>query len=241
MKIYSHTHIGKRKYQQDSFRMDPESGLFLVCDGVGGSDQGAFASRWVSDYIYERRSEIKDENTLTNILMDANQFLKETLKIEFPGQDGHTTIALVKFWSPTEFSILNIGDTRVYLLDAESSNIWHTKDHTLLQQMMDHHVASEDVLTSNHPFRHQLTTSIGTGSLLKINDISLNKRQELRNSNVILICSDGVWELIDEVSFLEDLKKEDMPQFISTLKSKINEFASDNATFILLDLRYSQF
>lgn len=239
MKIYSHTHIGKRKSQQDSFRMDPELGLYLVCDGVGGSDQGAFVSRWVSEYIFERRSEIIDDVTLNKIVLDANHFLNKTMDIEFPSQDGHTTIGLLKFWNQTECSILNIGDTRVYIFDTDSNIFWHTKDHTLLQQMVDHNIGNTDMLTIHHPLRHHLTTSIGTGSALKVNEIYINTRHLNKNSNVILICSDGVWELIDTISFLEDLKTVDMPNFISNLKSKVNEYASDNATFILIDQRES--
>jgi PPM family protein phosphatase len=236
MKIYSHTHIGKRKSQQDSFRIDPDTGLFLICDGVGGSDQGAYASRLVSEYIFDRKYTIQDSPSLQRLIIAANDHLTEFIVQKFPGDDAHTTIALVKFWAENEISIINIGDTRVYLFDTFDNRIWQTKDHTLLQEMLDHEIVSPDVIL-NHPMRHQLTSSIGTGESIRIEEILVTNHTLSISEMVIFICSDGVWELIDSLQFLDEIKTKNMADVVLNLKSKVNEYASDNATFILLDLR----
>lgn len=237
MKIFTHTHIGKRKSQQDCFRIDADSGLFLVCDGVGGSDEGSFAARWVSDFIYDRRAEITSEENLLQLIVDANTFLNHELKDKLPGKNGHTTIALVKYWNPAAISIVHIGDSRVYKIYNANKQIWHTKDDTLLQQMIDHDILESTDHQIKHPMRHQLTKSIGSGSKIRKNDISSEKFEIHPEDTMLLICTDGVWELLDESIFMENLQKYEIKHFVSSLKYNINLNASDNATFVIIDQR----
>lgn len=237
MKIYTHTHIGKRKSQQDCYRIDADNGLFLVCDGVGGSDEGSFAARWVSDFIYDKRYEITSDAKLINLIIDANLLLNHELEEKLPGKNGHTTIALVKFWNESAVSIVHIGDSRVYKIEPGSNYIWHTKDDTLLQQMIDHDILDLKEQTYSHPMRHQLTKSIGSGSQIQKNDISIKKFESLNHDTVLIICTDGVWELFDDNTLLKKMQKHEIKEFIVDLKSNINMHASDNATFVIIDQR----
>src|SRR5687767_15165469 len=54
VRYFGHTDVGmKRSHNEDAFLADPDLGLFVVCDGVGGRARGEIASREAVDFIWE--------------------------------------------------------------------------------------------------------------------------------------------------------------------------------------------
>lgn len=235
MKIYTHTHIGKRKTQQDSFRLNVDSGIFVVCDGVGGSDHGAISSQLVSDYIYDNSKIVNNDQQLINTIIEANKALKQHLSQNGDG-DGHTTLAIVKFWSEMNLTVFTVGDSRVYIFDTQNRETWHSKDHTMLQEIIDQGILAKDVEMKNHPLRHRLTHSIGSAKVIDQTQIAIVKKVLTEHERYIMICTDGVWELIENEVLLNELRMMDTSIFIKKLTELVNNYASDNATFIFIDL-----
>ena len=237
MKIFTHTTIGKRKSQQDSFRLNQENGLYVICDGVGGSEQGSLASQLVSDYIIQHSNEIHNGQTLIDIVKKSSLNLCNHFGQQSIIGSGHTTLALVKIWEESKLSIITIGDSRVYIINPYKNEIWHSKDHTLLQEILDHGLVSHETDLNHHPMRHRLTKSIGSDEILLHGEIEIIQKSIVPDDEYILICSDGVWELIESEVIIAELRTSETNIFVQRLADIVDHYASDNATFIFLDLK----
>jgi serine/threonine protein phosphatase PrpC len=82
------------------------------------SEHGAFSAQLVSDYICENSKMVNNDEELVNMIIDSNKFLKQHINQNGEG-DGHTTLAVVKFWSKKFISIFTVGDSRVYIFDKK--------------------------------------------------------------------------------------------------------------------------
>src|SRR5512138_1105981 len=121
-----------RGENQDRILMEPELGLFAVCDGMGGHTNGALAAEVASDSLcqYVRRSHgrlditwpygfdvnlsIEANRLATGIKLANSQIWKRAEQnIEFAGMGS--TVAAVLF-TGAHATAANVGDSRIYHL-----------------------------------------------------------------------------------------------------------------------------
>lgn len=236
MIVKAYTHIGKRKEQQDSFRLDQETGFFVVCDGVGGSEDGAFASNYLTDLLFGEKNHFKDEDSIKKIILDGDQQLKCKLNLS-EGTSGYsTTVAVLQKISENQYIITTVGDTRIYVFDPSKQSYFCTKDDSIVRQMIDNHLLPDDMSQKKHPLRNYVTRAIGSKSALSTDDINI-QTLNIDDANVILMCTDGVWEIIDEQIILHQLNDMTIDEFYQNLRKLTDSDATDNATFIIIDLR----
>ncbi|CAD5990445.1 Putative protein phosphatase 2C-type [Planktothrix tepida] len=140
-------------------------------------------------------------------------------------------------------TIAHVGDCRLYLLRQNEVRLL-TRDHSLAQaQVLQNQIQMEEV--RRHPDRNQLTRSLGDRQPLPdyyIDTLEQTTDQtvmELRSGDVLLLCSDGLWEPVLEADMLQAVCNL-TPDLKSTanelLKIALQRGAPDNATVILLRL-----
>lgn len=105
--------------------------------------------------------------------------------------------------------IANVGDSRTYLLrDGVLTAV--TKDHSLVARLVEsHQIEPEDVYT--HPQRNLIYRSLGAGH--KNVDVDIY-HETLRPGDTLLLCSDGLWEMVHNPDLLKVLNQQKDPQNI---------------------------
>ncbi len=212
-------------------------GVFIVADGMGGHDNGQGASLMTIGVITERmvrellmpplRSEKSaqkatplDEDGLVALLQgcveDANTSLCQANQRD--KSDMGSTITGFMVVGDHAY-ILNVGDSRTYML-REGKLHQLTNDHSLVGQLVAGGlIEPDDVYT--HPQRSQIYRSLGDKLNVQI-DIF---KQQVYPGDILLSCSDGLWEMVRNPQIAELLSNAPDPQ---TACSQLIEAANTN-------------
>ncbi|MBS4008295.1 MAG: Stp1/IreP family PP2C-type Ser/Thr phosphatase [Clostridium sp.] len=215
--------------------------LFAVADGMGGHAAGEVASTLALETI--RQSLIEQQLTLYEKVADGctiEPYLTEILtvangKILLAGGNGTecvgmgTTLTLLLSVSGQAW-IGHIGDSRAYLLRQGRLQML-TEDHTLVSQLARSGQISEEE-KKNHPQRHILTQALGTEQAPSF-DI---QKFLLQAGDLILLCTDGLYGLVDDEELLRETQASDSPEnILERLVELANERGGiDNITAILV-------
>ena len=202
------THVGRRRNNEDAHAVRPDLGLVAVADGMGGYEGGEVASRLVVESLvglFERiccdpdatwphapRPSLEPLVDLVGVgLQQAHHAVLERRRGEL-GRMGST--AAVVAWSGPYLAIGHVGDSRVYRLRAGRLEIL-TVDHSMAEEALRAGMTDDAVASAG--FRHMLTRAIGMPGELGAEVAA----ERLLPSDVLLLCSDGVWEplLADEI------------------------------------------
>ncbi|PYO91355.1 MAG: hypothetical protein DMD58_04760 [Gemmatimonadetes bacterium] len=130
-----------RSGNEDSFRMIPDRGIFVVADGMGGHAAGEVASemavRIVADEIHSVRGLTDDQvaERMRAAIRTANGAIFQRTLTEHDKRGMGTTVTALTLFE-TRFLIGQVGDSRAYLLrDGRLSQL--TKDHSYVQEQVD--------------------------------------------------------------------------------------------------------
>jgi len=192
-------------------------GLFVVADGLGGQDLGEVASRLATETVWEAlrptvwepiiRGETMEpevlEEKLAQAVLAANQAVYDERIARNSGMSTTLTLALVV---DDTAHIANVGDSRTYIWNADGLR-QITQDHSLVQRLVDAGaIAPEQVYT--HPQRNLIYQSIGDRPEVRVDTF----RHQLAPDDRLLLCSDGLWEMVRHEGLEEVLLAEPDPQ-----------------------------
>ncbi|MBC1239858.1 PP2C family serine/threonine-protein phosphatase [Nostoc sp. 2RC] len=213
--------------------------LGVVADGMGGMSQGEVASKLSVQTILDEPipSEFKTveqrNEWLISLFQKANDVVSKNVK------KGGTTLSLILAIAQ-QLMVAHVGDSRIYLLrQGEIRQL--SEDHSLVAML----VASGQITEAEsleHPDRNVLTKSLGSKSKLSDGYVQDLKRttQELsmtlENADILLLCSDGVWDLVAKNEFVEIFNNiQDLQLAVdTTIERVIKRGASDNATLLAM-------
>lgn len=184
-----------RNNNEDCFLSQPEHGLWLVADGMGGHEAGEVASAIVRDTIERETQENPNISLLDSIQHAHTSILSSALKgIGAPGM-GSTVVALKS--NSEKYQVAWVGDSRAYLWTP-------TRDGGRLEQLsVDHSYVQMLVETGVirpedaefHPEKNIITQCLGMQELTQVRVDCVE--HQWQKDQWILLCSDG---LTDEVS-----------------------------------------
>lgn len=229
-----YTAIGKRPNNEDALLSDPQNGLFILCDGVGGADKGEIASELSCEKIYEafikQGKRQLTENLLDTYISEANKAIADHI-MSFPEAKGMaTTVAFLQLYDQ-QAHLAHIGDSRIY----------HIRDGEILFQTRDHSYVNELVLSGFiteeeakiHSKKNIITRAL-TGNTNESKLADMHTIVEIEEGDYFLLCSDGVLEAIDE-SYIEDnfLKDRQISDILSDIKERTKAEALDNNSAII--------
>ncbi|MGO9260066.1 MAG: protein phosphatase 2C domain-containing protein [Bryobacteraceae bacterium] len=181
-----------RSNNEDYCRVDPDLGLFVLADGMGGAKAGEHASRLAVDTVAEtiQQAQRRDSQVLLSAVEAANRRVLQAAHSD-PSLEGMGTTLVAALEVDPGLSIASVGDSRAYLLDDDGFRVI-TDDQTWVNEVGRPLGLDEESLR-NHPMRHVLTMAIGASAPLTVNYYSV----PLKSSALVLICSDGLHGVID--------------------------------------------
>jgi protein phosphatase len=216
--------------------------LFIVADGMGGMAAGEVASRLAistSLKLFQRSEKwgFKINQREARELFDRiNQYLREIDKTLTEQSEtdrrllGMGTTLTAAYSIGLDLFIIHLGDSRAYLYRGGTLRQL-TKDHTVAQAMADAgYISPEDV--RRHVKRNALTNFLGGHSGKVKADL---RWLRLADGDCLLLCSDGLNEMVDDVSIARILEEHDAPRDAaqSLLDEALNHGGKDNVTVIV--------
>ena len=190
------TDTGKvRARNEDAFLDQPQQGLWVVADGMGGHQAGDLASRLIVESLAELPAGLDFEDrldALRDCLHRLNRHLSLGLTLTGETPDllvGSTVVALLAEGS--RVACVWAGDSRCYLLRGRQL-FQLSRDHSLLQQLVEERGMSPDE-AARQPGAHALTRAIGAAEELQLDILEL----ESLPGDVFLLCSDGLYQDLD--------------------------------------------
>jgi serine/threonine protein phosphatase PrpC len=230
----------KRVHNEDSFLVMPESGLFCVADGLGGHASGEVASRMaveeVAAYFRATDSDPADgahEDRVAEAIRLANRSILTRARAEPDLTGMGTTLVAGYFAEDGPLVVAHVGDSRAYLFrGGEIKRL--TEDHSLLQDFIRHSSPSAAEIDA-FPHKNVIVRAVGMRDAVEM-DLS---RVKVREGDVFLFCSDGLFGMLPDEQMAEILREEgfDILRANQLLVDAANEAGgSDNITSILVQV-----
>jgi PPM family protein phosphatase len=171
--------------------------MFALADGMGGYSHGSLASQMALDVLtkiyFKEGHPSKALKTLRTGVEAANLGVyKEAQRLGI-GRMGTTLTGTVI--NGRTLSMVHVGDSRAYLV-RDRRSVCLTNDHTMVGDLVRMKVLSSDKVRT-HAQRSILTKAVGL-SLFVQPDLT---QHELREDDCLILCSDGVWSVIDDEDF----------------------------------------
>jgi serine/threonine protein phosphatase PrpC len=174
----------------------------VVADGAGGHGGGDVASRIAVDTVladlrYLTVAELPPTGArLVSALLHANDnILEEQARGDAAVRDMRSTAVLLAIDRECGTAAwAHCGDTRLYCF-RDGQVRAQTRDHSMVQQMVDAHLLTADG-ARHHPRRNVLFSALGTRDGLDI--AGLGDTFALVERDAFLICTDGMWEYVDD-------------------------------------------
>jgi PPM family protein phosphatase len=242
MPLYVHgrSDVGRRREQnEDRFRIEsfPDGArLLVVCDGMGGHEAGEVASEVACQRLVEFISsspQTDPPRAIYQAFMEANRAVLEAASSR--GVEGMGTTGVLAWVTGTRCYVGWVGDSRLYHL-RPGEPVDRSRDHTRVERML-----SQGLLTPeearNHPEAHVLVQALGgTPHVQKSFKPEVwNEPLELRRGDVVLLCSDGLYDLIEDSELHPLIESLDYRTAVERLIDTANERGgTDNITVIVL-------
>ena len=210
MRVYSATDVGqKRKMNQDYVfaSADPVGNLpnlFVVADGMGGHNAGDYASSHAVGTVVEEIRQDADFNPIKVIrhaIESANTEIITQAQNDENLRGMGTTMVVATIVGHYAY-VANVGDSRLYLVNQQILQV--TKDHSLVQEMVRMGEINAEQ-ARNHPDKNIITRALGAERTVDIDFFDL----KLEPGNVILMCSDGLSNMVEDSQIQEIISDTD--------------------------------
>ena len=198
--IFQESRKGSRKVNQDriAYTFSRDTLLLVVADGMGGHAGGEIAAQiavrlFIERFQQEAKPILKNplkflQDTMVRAHAALGSYANQFSMLETPRttcvccivQAGHA------YWG-------HVGDSRLYLF-RQGGLIGTTKDHSKVQYLVDQGIIGSDEVVA-HPDRNKIFSCLG-GLVDPV--IDLSRRTPLRNGDVLVLCTDGLWSVFDQ-------------------------------------------
>jgi protein phosphatase len=185
-----------------SRQLDDGRVLLVVADGVGGAAAGEVASAMAVAAIERVMASTADSDpvaALAEALTVANRAIFERALAE-PAMRGMATTGVVAIIDGARAWVTHTGDSRAYLFDGRRL-VALTADHRMVADMVRAGQISEAQARA-HPYRNVITRALGMERAL---EIDAPVELELAAGNVLLLCTDGLSDPVEEVEIADIL------------------------------------
>lgn len=225
------SHRGKRKDNQDvilSKRLNEDTFLYLIADGMGGYDNGKLAAEMVVESISTFLSTVTlfNEISVQKSINKANLIIRQYQE-KHQSKLGATIGGIIV--QGNKAKIFWVGDVKIFHFRKNKLQ-YESNSHNLLNEIKNNESVS--ALKNAAKYSHIVTRSIH--GVLEKSHISYLELV-YNEGDIFMICSDGVHDIIDGQSIAYLLNQElNFLDFISKINKRLKEEASDNASTIFI-------
>jgi len=196
-----------REHNEDAIGSNPDVGLLVLADGMGGYNAGEVASGIAVQIVTDLATEAAQREDLSIvdshsglmrqsiILRDAvyrsNKIIYQTAQSQTHCEGMGTTIVACMFYD-NRVSIAHVGDSRAYRL-RNSLLEQITLDHSLLQELVDRGFYShEEAQRSTN--RNYVTRALGVEPSVEVEV----HEYDVLPGDIYLLCSDGLPDMVED-------------------------------------------
>lgn len=176
-------------------------GIYVIADGMGGHRNGEVASetaiRALGNHLISKLYKPlfgpdahPTNESLREIMETGVLEAHKAVKRAAPGGGCTLTAALIV---GAQLVIAHLGDSRAYSISRNGKIQALTKDHSLVKRLQEMGQLTEEE-AATHPQKSVLYRALGQGDAAQA-DIFTSK---LPNPGYLLICSDGLWGVVDD-------------------------------------------
>ncbi len=196
-----------RDHNEDAIGSDPDIGLMVLADGMGGYNAGEVASGIAVQIVSELAAEgatrenrdevdphsgmMRQSIVLRDAVYRANKIIFQTAQSQTHCEGMGTTIVACMFYD-NKVSIAHVGDSRAYRVrDGQLEQL--TMDHSLLQELVDRgFYSAEEAQRSTN--RNYVTRALGVEPTV---EVEVNE-YEVLPEDIYLLCSDGLPDMVED-------------------------------------------
>jgi PPM family protein phosphatase len=217
--VVQETRIGTRRINQDRIGCWSSSACLVmaVADGLGGHLHGEIAAELAIRLIgaaFEReaRPRVADPAAFLARSIGAGHaaIVRDAEKRGLPDTPRTVLVACVVQDGFAHW--MHIGDSRLYLI-RQGRIVHRTRDHTVVQQLVDDGRIREEAVTS-HPERNRLLQCLGGYQAPRPEPMA---SERLERNDIVLLCSDGFWGPLTQRQMLHALMARDLSVAIPEL------------------------
>ena len=220
----------ERDHNEDSYAVEEEFGLFIVCDGMGGHQAGEVASALAITTVVEHVRTHSGGDRLA-VLADASRManarvIEEGARNRRRKGMGSTLVAIIR--DGDDMGIAHVGDSRCYRLrDGKLERM--TRDHSLIEELAGDDPIAHAALGG---YSNVITRAVGTAPDTEP-DV---RREKLREGDLFLLCSDGLSGVVKDPDIQKFLARPgDLAERCRELIQAANEGGGpDNISTILV-------
>ena len=237
------TELGGRSDQQDSayVYMGSEMAFALVCDGMGGTENGALASQIAVNSGRELLQAYLGRGTqkkCPEFLLDMMLELDERVSRELGKRKGGTT-AVAAFLDRSQLYWFSAGDSRLYIFRG-GELVQATRDHNYALRLNEQ-LQMGEISTAEFERESErgeaLISYLGVGGL-PVFDLT-NAPLELMDGDILLLTTDGLYKALPQSLISHILKSEvKLPVMADKLMAQVKVLSQtvvlDNTTFALI-------
>jgi serine/threonine protein phosphatase PrpC len=246
LKAAAHTHAGYvRSVNQDMAVVSTD--LVAIADGMGGHLGGEVAARTAIEELLDEYRQDRSADGLINAARRANRAIWRKSRVDRklhgmgttltaaalvvgPGEEGDSSDEGL----PEHLALLNIGDSRAYVLDKASRTLRQlTEDHSVVEEMVRHGELTKEE-AAVHPHRHVLTRALGIAPDVILDVWDLDPVVGTR----YLLCSDGLTNEVADQEIADVLLAGTTPDDAAKelVGRALAHGGTDNVTVVVLDV-----
>lgn len=238
--IYQSSRQGPREYNQDriAYSYSKDAMLAVVADGMGGHRHGEVAAQLAVKMLTEAF-----QRMALPILAHPSKFLADHIRQVHDAIESHAalgnlpesprTTLVAAIVQHDELYCSHVGDSRLYHV-RDGRVIFCTEDHSKVQMLYRKGlIKKEELLT--HPERNKVYNCLG-GEILP--RIDLAAKRPLWDGDVLMLCTDGLWSLLDNEEIGEALNHgavtDTVPMLMELAESRADQ-NGDNMSVIAIN------
>lgn len=238
MKVHAITDVGRVRDSNQDYCMyitDPIGdlpNLFLVADGMGGHKSGDLASRFTVDTFRELVQSYDSLDTVTILTRAVKEVNKLLIRksLESSDYEGMGTTLVAATIEGDTLKVANVGDSRLYIINEDICQI--TRDHSLVEEMVQRGQLEKDEART-HANKNIITRAIGVDNDVTPEIFSV----DLEEGSKILICTDGLTNMVDDGRIQRLVKKGGTVKDITErlVQAAMEGGGKDNITVMVID------
>lgn len=239
--------IGKnRQRHEDAYLVVPESGLFIVADGMGGHPAGDVASRIAADavrqtlsnetshHIIDRYVTLPDLSARRNVfarlkraIEGANEVVRQA-GVEHREYRGMGTTIDVLWLARNHAFVAHAGDGRVYMARRRAM-LQLTQDHGKLEMLK----ATGELRPAKQMHRNALLNAVGIADKVTVDTLFV----DLHKGDRLLLCTDGVHgQIRSEARLAQLVRGGNVQNAVQLLIAEAGRKGMDNATAVVVEI-----
>ncbi len=214
-----------------------EESVFVVADGVGGSNSGEIASRTVTrgiaNYIRRKSPDDVEHDDMAEYLLDAVNEVNEQvyeLATSFAENKGMATTLVMGVIKDEKLYVVNVGDSRCYIFRDDELKLI-TDDHTYVNSLVKAGIITQQQ-AENHKDKNMILRAIGAESTVEADIFTI----DLKQGDTIMLCTDGLYSEVCREEIIEEFKRtQSMKEAADNLIKLANDNGgSDNITLVCI-------